>query len=141
MVVTAFYSYRNISNYQTCVVFLILHPRLILQWSEHHVTVSFMPTAQLWFYIEIESFLPSPVYSILRVYLHIGHPTEENQQHVSRFLFFIFFIYLFFFFFKINQIKEWLKKFVALLTKKKQLRMNGKTMTLDFLQALYSVKN
>ena len=42
-------------------------------------------------------FSPSPVYSILRVYLHIGHPIEENQQHASRFLFFTFFIYLFFF--------------------------------------------
>ena len=32
-----------------------------------------------------------------------------------------------------------MKKFVALITKKKQLRMNGKVMTLDFLRTLYGV--
>ena len=34
-----------------------------------------------------------------------------------------------------------MKKFIALPTKEKRLRMNGKIMTLDFLRALYSVHN
>ena len=37
-----------------------------------------------------------------------------------------------------TMIKELVKKFVALLTKEKQLRMNGKMMTLNFLE-VYSV--
>ena len=32
-----------------------------------------------------------------------------------------------------------MKKFIALTTKERQLKINGKMMTLDFLQALYSV--
>ena len=41
-------------------------------------------------------------------------------------------------FFKKYLFKEWMKKFVALLVKKKRLRMNGKLMT-DFLQVLFSI--
>ena len=37
------------------------------------------------------------------------HPVEENQQHISSF------------FLKINMFQEWMKKFVALLTKEKGL--------------------
>ena len=58
-------------------------------------------------------------------YLHIGHPAEENQQQVSSF-------------FKTNLFKQWMKKFVALLTEEKRIRMNGKMMTLTFFE-LYTV--
>ena len=89
----------------------------LLNWSY----IKYFDSESYWFYIEIKKVF----FFIWRVYFHIGHSIEENQQHVSSV-------------FKTNYFKEWMKKFVALLTKEKRLRMNGKMMT-DFLQAFYSV--
>ena len=43
------------------------------------------------------------------------------------------------FFFKANLFKEEMKKFVVLLTKEKQLRMNGKMISLTFLYSAYKI--
>ena len=60
--------------------------------------------------------------------MYIGHPIEEDQQHV-----------VFSVFFKTNLFKESMKRFIALLTMGKQLRMKRKNYDSDFLRALYSV--
>ena len=43
------------------------------------------------------------------------------------------------FFLKANLFKEEMKKFVVLLTKEKQLRMNGKMISLTFLYSAYKI--
>ena len=59
----------------------------------------------------------------------MGHPIEEDQQHLR--------IFFFFFFFKTNLFKEWMKKFIILLMTEKQLGMNGRMSV--FLWALCSM--
>ena len=56
-----------------------------------------------------------------------GHLDEEKQHCVSSF------------FFKTNLFKEWMNKFITLLTKEKQLKMKGKMMTLTFFELYASV--
>ena len=50
---TTFHSCNNISDYQKRVFLLILHPKLILQRTEHYITVSLRPKAEFYFVILI----------------------------------------------------------------------------------------
>ena len=68
-----------------------------------------------------KDFLISPVYK----QMHVGHKFKEKQHHIH-------------FFFQNKPFKEWMKKFIALLTKEKLLRMNLKVMSLTFFE-LYTV--
>ena len=53
---TAFHSCNNVSNHQTCVVLLILHLKLILQWSED-ITLSHRRTIfSLWQWSHLDYF-------------------------------------------------------------------------------------
>ena len=63
--------------------------------------------------------------------MHIEHLIEENQQHGSSI-----------FFSRANLFKKRMKKFVTLITKEKQLRMNRKMMTLssDFIQCIKKIR-
>ena len=106
----------SISN-KTCVTIFDYSsekkPRVLLENDAH---VHFVMESLCCFYLETKKFFFSVQFTkIYRVYLHIGHPSEENLQHISSF-------------------KEWIKTFVALLTKEKWLGMNGKMMPLTFFR-------
>ena len=106
----------SISN-KTCVTIFDYSsekkPRVLLENDAH---VHFVMESLCCFYLETKTFFFSVQFTkICRVYLHIGHPTEENLQYISSF-------------------KEWIKTFVALLTKEKWLGMNGKMMPLTFFR-------
>ena len=106
----------SISN-KTCVTIFDYSsekkPRVLLENDAH---VHFVMESLCCFCLETKKFFFSVQFTkIYRVYLHIGHPSEENLQQISSF-------------------KEWIKTFVALLTKEKWLGMNGKMMPLTFFR-------
>ena len=77
------------SRYLTILMLLLHSHNWLLNWSYVN---KYFDSESYWFYIEIKkAFLLSPIYHHLKSIFAIGHPTEENQQSVSRVFFFFFF--------------------------------------------------
>ena len=100
----------------------------LLNWS---CINNYFDSESYWFYIYIKKVFFLVLFtSIWRVYLHMqetkrAHDWRKPATRKG-------------FCFKINLFKEWMKKLIALLTKEKRLRMNGKMMNLPFFE-LYTV--
>ena len=65
---TAFHSCNNVSNHQTCVVLLILHLKLILQWSED-ITLSHRTIFSLrqWSHLDYFTYLCKALFWFVKV--------------------------------------------------------------------------